>query len=52
MDKIIKKSYNVSFSDKDIRRLCEGKVNILEYSQLANMKTIDEMLQPHNACII
>lgn len=52
MDKLIKMSYGKSFSDSDISRLCEGKVNIYEYKDLRNFDTIEQMLAPYNCAII
>jgi hypothetical protein len=52
MDKLIKMSYNKSFSDSDIRRLCDNRVNVIEYEQLQHMRSIDEALGPYGAFIL
>lgn len=44
MDKEIIKGELKSFSNEDIMRLCEGKVNIYTYPKLAGMVSIDQLL--------
>ena len=52
MDSFVELCEGKSFSDRDISALCEGKVNVLEYGDLARMKTLDQALGRHGACII
>lgn len=52
MDKLIARSESKSFSGKDLIRLCDGKVRILEYSQLADARSLNEVLGRKGAVII
>lgn len=40
-----------NFSDSDIKRLLGNRVNIIKYSQLANVHNIDELINPY-PCVI
>lgn len=52
MDKIIQHNFKKAFSDKEIARLCDGKVKIITYKDLKDYKDIDDVLQPYNAVIL
>jgi hypothetical protein len=42
MDKIIEIGKTYPFSDEDIRKTCDYKVNVLTYTDLASMRDLDE----------
>jgi len=48
----IKKLQNISLSNDDILKKLDGKVNIIDYSQLKYVHDIDEILYPYDACVI
>jgi len=50
--KILKQYENIALSDKDLRKLVEGKASIVLYPNLIHYKTIDEVLGPHEACFL
>jgi hypothetical protein len=52
MDALVKNSESKSFSGEDIFQLCEGKVRIIEYGELAKAKSLKEVLGKHGAAII
>ena len=52
MDNIIKKGYTKSFGEKDLYRVCNGNVNIIQYRNLIHYTHIDEILDPYDCCII
>lgn len=41
-----------SLSDEDIRTFFKNKIKIVKYSEIKNMKHIDELLEPYQRCII
>ena len=41
-----------SLSDDDIRNFFNDKIKIVKYSELQNMESIDELLEPYLRCII
>jgi hypothetical protein len=49
---VIERAEAISLSDDDIRRICENKVKILLYEDLAKFDTIDDALGEHGAMII
>lgn len=52
MDSIIKKLMKKSLSNDDISKLLDKKVKILTYPELANYKSIDELLHPYDKVVI
>lgn len=50
--KLIEQAESISLSDADIMKICEGKVVIHLYEDLAKFQTIDEALGEHGAMII
>ena len=52
MDHFVELCEGKSFSDKNLSYLCEGRVNVLEYGDLAHMDDIDQALGEHGAAII
>ncbi len=49
---IINKYKNNPLSNYDILELVQNKCNILTYSEIHKLKSIDELLDPYDACII
>jgi hypothetical protein len=41
-----------SLSNKDIMNFFDGKLNMMTYDQIANCRTIDEVLGPYEKCVI
>ena len=52
MEKILKKYENIALSDKDILKILHGKTNIVLYPNLYKYSHIDEILNPHDSCIL
>jgi hypothetical protein len=52
MDQIAKLAIAEALSDADLSRICEGKVNIIKYERLKDMRSINEALGVHGSCII
>lgn len=52
MDGIITRSRALPFSSKDIETLCSNKVKIVTYDYLSKVSSLDDVLGPHNACIL
>lgn len=52
MDAILAKGGQISYSEEDMRRLCEGKVRVIPYSQAQQAANIEDLLGPHGAAII
>ena len=50
--KVIEQAESISLSDSDIMKICENKVVIHLYEDLAKFQTIDQALGPHTAMII
>lgn len=48
----LKKLISKALSDEDIKRALDGKINIVKYSELKNMKHIDELLGKYGRAII
>lgn len=48
----IKKQKNISLSSDDIYDALDGKIRIIDYSYLAKVNHIDEILEPYDACVI
>src|SRR5271155_4054466 len=52
MDKLIKHWEGKSFSGEDVHRLCEGKVSVKRYKELARARSLDEAWGKHKALIV
>lgn len=52
MNKIIKELEKMSLSNNEVMKLVNGKANLIQYSELAKVSNIDEILKPYGACII
>jgi len=52
IDKQISNAENYNLSDSDIKRITDNKCNVIAYSDLENVSSIDEILNPYDACII
>lgn len=52
MDAILAKGQQISYSEEDMRRLCEGKVKVVPYRHAKQARHIDELLGSHRAAII
>jgi len=52
LDTLISKGESIDLSGDDILRICDNKVVIHSYHDLANMDNIDEVLGKYGACII
>src|SRR6185437_15941702 len=52
MDRILAEGERISYSEEDMRRLCEGKVKVVPYSHAKHAHNLDELLGPNRAAII
>jgi hypothetical protein len=52
MDQILAQGQKISYSEDDMRRLCEGKVQVVPYSHCKRAHSLHEILGPHKAAII
>lgn len=52
MNRILKEYEDIALSDKDLRRISEGKANVVLYENLNKYNTIDQMLGPYGACFL
>lgn len=52
MDDILKNYENIALSDKEVKKLVNGKASIILYPNLVHYKNIDEVLGPHKAAFI
>lgn len=52
MDKLIQIEKTRSFTDEDVKRLCDNKVKIVTYTELYNYGTIEELLSPYGCVIL
>ncbi len=52
MRKKLKKYENIPLSDTDIRKIVDGKCNVVLYPDMHKFKNIDEVLQPYGAAAI
>jgi hypothetical protein len=52
MDKIIKQSERIDLTGADLHRITDGKCKIIQYEQLENISSLEEILEPHGCCII
>jgi hypothetical protein len=49
---VIERAEAISLSDSDIMKICDNKVVIILYEDLAKFQSIDQALGPHSAMII
>lgn len=52
MDGIVRRGEQTPYSEDDMRRLCEGKVNVMTYREAVMKGSIDSILGPHRAAIL
>lgn len=52
MDKIAQLAIGEALSDADLSKICEGKVNIVKYDRIKGMRSVNDLLGVHGACII
>lgn len=52
MDRLIKELEQMSLSNQEVMKLIDGKANLIQYPQLAQINNIDEILEPYGACVI
>lgn len=52
MDNLLSAIIADPLSDDDIRHITKGRCNILKYEQLKDMKSLDEVFEPHGSAII
>lgn len=52
MEKIIRAQYKKALSMDDLRSASNGRLQVFTYEDLYNIKHIDELFYPYNACII
>lgn len=48
----LKRLMNIPLSDTQILNLVGGQANLIMYPDMHKMKSVDELLEPHGACII
>lgn len=52
MSRTFKELENISLSNQEMIKLVNGKANLIQYPQLKNATSIDDILYPYGACII
>ena len=52
MNQSIEDLKHIPLSDHDIKRMCDGKVKVIMYSDLKKYKTLDQLLKPYGSVII
>lgn len=52
MDKLLNESETVDLTGEDLINICEGKVEILPYHELEDVKSIEDLLEKFGAVII
>lgn len=52
MDKILEEYQNIALSDGEVLKLLDGKAKIVLYPEMHLYKTLNEVLEPYDACII
>ena len=52
LNKVIKEYEDVSLSNWDILKLLDNKANIILYPSLHEYKTLDEILDPYDCCVL
>ncbi len=52
MENIIKELKKESFSGNDILTACDGKTKIITYPELYDYRNIDDVLYPHDCCVL
>jgi hypothetical protein len=50
--KILKQYENIALSDKELKKIVDGKASIVLYPNLIHYKNMDEVLGPHEACFL
>ena len=49
---LIEDSESVDLTGEDIMKICNGKVKVISYHQLADVKSIEDLLSPHGAVVL
>jgi len=52
MDYLIENAETIDLTGEDIVKICEGKVKVVPYHELAGVNSIEELLQPFDAVIL
>src|SRR5574337_291361 len=52
MNSLIKNLEDVSLSNFELMDIVDNQSNLITYDKLANVRSIDEILNPYGACII
>lgn len=52
MKKALKDFEDIALSDSDLRRISNGKANIVLYQNLIKFRSIDQVLGPYGACFL
>ena len=52
MESLIRKNYSIALSLKDLKHITNGKVNIFLYTDLKNVRHIDELFHPYGCFIL
>ena len=52
LDKILDKAEDIDLSGDDIRRITDGKCDVVSYHQLPNYRTLDDLLGVNQAVIL
>ncbi len=52
IDDIVNKNDGIPFSDDNLRKICEGKANILTYRNVMAARSLEDVLGSHGAAII
>jgi hypothetical protein len=52
MEDLIRKNYSIALSLQDLKKICNGKVNIFLYTDLAKAQHIDELFHPYGCFIV
>ncbi len=52
MNRLLKKYEDIALSDKNIFKILKGKFKLVLYPDLINYDSIDDVLGPHEACVL
>jgi hypothetical protein len=52
MQGILKRGQQIAYSEDDMRKLCEGKVSVMTYSEAVRKGSIGAVLGAHGAAIV
>lgn len=52
MDKLILDAEDVDLSGRDIKRMVDGKTNIMAYEQLKTYSNLEQVLSPYGSCVL